>query len=55
MGASTFDHERLDVYRFSIEYITISCRIAGDLGYAIRPAGDPWLRAAQSMSVRGDR
>jgi hypothetical protein len=31
MAASTFDHERLDVDRFSIEYITISCQIAGAL------------------------
>jgi four helix bundle protein len=46
-----FDHERLDVYRLSIEYVTSSYRIAKSLSGVDRHARDQWLRAAQSIPL----
>ena len=51
MNQSTFDHERLDVYRLLIEYVAFSYRIAKDLTGVHRPARDQWLRAAQSIPL----
>ena len=47
----TFDHERLDVYRLSIDYVAFSYRIAKGLTGINRPARDQWLRAAQSIPL----
>jgi hypothetical protein len=49
MADPTFDHERLDVYCLSIDYVAFSYQIAKSLGGANRPARDQWLRAAQSI------
>ncbi len=49
MNEPVFDHERLDVYRLSIEYVASSYRIAKTLSGMNRPARDQWLRAAQSI------
>ncbi len=49
MNEPVFDHERLDVYRLSIEYAAFSYRIAKTLSGMNRPAPDQWLRAAQSI------
>ncbi len=51
MTASTFDHERLDVYRLSIDYVAFSYQIARALGGVNRQARDQWLRAAQSIPL----
>jgi hypothetical protein len=51
MPASTFDHERLDVCRLSIEYVAFSYKIAKSLGGSNRQARDQWLRAAQSIPL----
>ncbi len=51
MNELTFDHERLDVYRLSIEYVAFSYRIAKGLTGIHRPARDQWLRAAQSIPL----
>ncbi len=51
MAEPIFDHERLDVYRLSIEYIAFSYRIAKTLGGVNRHARDQWLRAAQSVAL----
>ena len=51
MAEPTFDHERLDVYRLSIDYVAFSYRIAKSLGGANRQARDQWLRAAQSIPL----
>ncbi len=51
MAEATFDHERLDVYRLSIEYVAFSYRIAKTLGGVNRQARDQWLRAAQSIPL----
>ena len=51
MNEPTFDHERLDVYRLSIEYVAFSYRIAKALTGIHRPARDQWLRAAQSIPL----
>jgi len=47
----TFDHERLDLYRLSIEYVAFSYKIAKSLGGTNRQARDQWLRAAQSIPL----
>ena len=49
MTEFVFDHDRLDVYCLSIEYVADSFRIAGDLSGLHRHARDQWLRAAQSI------
>ena len=52
MDAPAFDHERLDVYRLSIEYVAFSYRLAKGLIGIHRPARDQWLRAAQSIPLK---
>jgi hypothetical protein len=47
----TFDHERLDVYRLSIDCVAFSYRIAKGLTGINRPDRDQWLRAAQSIPL----
>ncbi len=51
MNEPIFDHERLDVYRLSIDYVALSHRIAKTLSGMNRSAGDQWLRAAQSIPL----
>ena len=51
MTQSTFDHERLDVYRLAIDYVAFSYRIAKTLGGVNRQARDQWLRATQSIPL----
>ncbi len=51
MSETIFNHERLDVYRLSIEYVAFSYRIAKSLTGMNRPARDQWLRAAQSIPL----
>ena len=51
MTEQFFDHERLDVYRLAIEYVTSSYRIAKSLNGAERHARDQWLPAAQSIPL----
>ncbi len=51
MTQPTFDHERLDVYRLSIEYVAFSYHIAKGLAGMNRPARDQWQRAAQSIPL----
>ena len=51
MAEPTFDHERLDVYRLSINYVAFSFQIANSLGGTSRQARDQWLRAAQSIPL----
>ena len=51
MAEPTFDHERLDVYQLSIDYVAFSFRIAGKLSGVNRQARDQWLRAAQSIPL----
>ena len=40
MTEPIFDHERLDVYRLSIDYVAFSYRIARSLSGVNRPARD---------------
>ena len=51
MAQPTFDHERLDVYRLSIEYVAFSYQIAKGLTGINRAARDQWLRASQSIPL----
>ena len=51
MTEPVFDHDRLDVYRLSIEYVASSFAIAKDLTGSHRHARDQWLRAAQSIPL----
>jgi four helix bundle protein len=51
MTEPIFDHERLDVYRLAIEYVTSSYRTAKSLSGVDRHARDQWLRAAQSIPL----
>ena len=51
MTAQSFDHERLDVYRLSIEYVAASFDASGPLNGRHRHARDQWLRAAQSIPL----
>ena len=51
MAEPLFDHDRLDVYRLSIEYVASSFAIAKDLNGCHRHARDQWLRAAQSIPL----
>ena len=44
-----FDHEKLDVYRLSIEYAAMSYETASVLSGPNRHLRDQWLRAAQSI------
>ena len=47
----TFDHERLDVYRLSIDYVARSFEASQSLEGLHRHARDQWLRAAQSIPL----
>lgn len=51
MTTQTFDHERLDVYRLSIDYVARSFDASQSLGGLHRHARDQWLRAAQSIAL----
>ena len=51
MSAQTFDHERLDVYRLSIDYVAQSFETSQSLSGLHRHARDQWLRAAQSIPL----
>ena len=51
MSGPVFDHERLDVYRLSIEYVGSAYLNAKRLGGADRHIRDQWLRAAQSVPL----
>jgi four helix bundle protein len=51
MAEPTFDHERLDVYRLSIDYVAFSFLNTKGLGGINRHARDQWLRAAQSIPL----
>ena len=51
MNEPIFDHERLDVYRVAIDYVTSSFRVAKTLNGSLRHARDQWLRAAQSIPL----
>ncbi len=47
----TLDHEKLDVYRLSIGYVTWVYEMAETLIEVHRPARDQWLRANQNADV----
>jgi len=51
MTAQSFDHERLDVYRLSIDYVARSFEASQSLEGLHRHARDQWLRAAQSIPL----
>ncbi|EMI15954.1 S23 ribosomal protein [Rhodopirellula maiorica SM1] len=51
MNEPIFDHDRLDVYRLSIDYVASSFAVAKSLGGCHRHARDQWLRAAQSIPL----
>lgn len=51
MTTPIFDHERLDVYRLSIEYVALAYRLAKALTGTHRHARDQRFRAAQSVSL----
>ena len=46
-----FDHDRLDVYRLSIEYVANAFDTSRLLAGLHRHARDQWLRAAQSIPL----
>ena len=46
-----FDHDRLDVYRLSIEYVAASFASSRSLEGLHRHVRDQWLRAAQSIPL----
>jgi four helix bundle protein len=46
-----FDHDRLDVYRLSIEYVANAFERSSELSGLHRHARDQWLRAAQSIPL----
>ena len=47
----TLGHEKLDVYRLSIEYVAWVYQQAEALNGVHRPARDQWLRASQSIPL----
>ncbi|WP_168564959.1 four helix bundle protein [Crateriforma spongiae] len=51
MTTQSFDHQRLDVYRLSIEYVATSFDASESLTGRHRHARDQWLRAAQSIPL----
>jgi four helix bundle protein len=51
MTVQTFDHERLDVYRLSNDYVARSFEASQSLEGLHRHARDQWLRAAQSIPL----
>ena len=46
-----FGHEKLDVYRAALEYVSEVYARAGRLNGHLRHARDQWLRAAQSIPL----
>jgi hypothetical protein len=52
MTEPIFDHEKLDVYWLSIEYVAASYGTAKRLKGANRHIRDQWLRAAQSTATQ---
>ncbi|OHB82226.1 MAG: hypothetical protein A2W31_02695 [Planctomycetes bacterium RBG_16_64_10] len=51
MNEPTFDHEKLDVYRLSIDYVAFSHAIAKTLSGTNRHIRDQWFRASQSIPL----
>ena len=51
MTEHLFDHDRLDVYRLSIEYVANAFETSRLLSGLHRHARDQWLRAAQSIPL----
>ena len=51
MTEAIFDHDRLDVYRLSIDDVAQSFAIAKQLNGLHRHARDQWLRTAQSIPL----
>ncbi|TWU51532.1 four helix bundle protein [Rubripirellula reticaptiva] len=51
MNDPTFDHDRLDVYRLSIDYVTAAFDVSKTLTGLHRHARDQRLRAAQSIPL----
>ena len=51
MTSYAFDHEKLDVYRLSIDYVARTFDASQALGGRYRHARDQWLRAAQSIPL----
>ncbi len=51
MDEPIFDHDRLDVYRLSIDYVAQSFAITKQLSGLQRHARDQCLRAAQSIPL----
>jgi four helix bundle protein len=51
MTEQVFDHERLDVYRLAIDYVSWVFCSAKKLRGAERHIRDQWLRAAQSIPL----
>ena len=51
MAEYLFDHDRLDVYRLSVEYVANTFEHSGSLIGLHRHARDQWLRAAQSIPL----
>ena len=51
MEQPIFDHEKLDVYRVSIAYISRMRGVLTSLSGIDRPIRDQWMRAAQSIPL----
>ncbi|MEZ6075416.1 MAG: four helix bundle protein [Pirellulaceae bacterium] len=51
MSEPIFDHDRLDVYRRSIQYTADAFQLSKALRGLHRHARDQWLRAAQSIPL----
>ena len=51
MTEPIFDHDRLDVYRLSIEYVAAAFDVSKLLNGPHRHARDQWLRSAQSIPL----
>ncbi len=51
MNDPVFDHEKLDAYRLTIEYIAESFEVARSLSGVHRHTRDQWIRAAQSIAL----
>ena len=51
MNDPIFDHDRLDVYRLSIDYVAAAFEVSKSMGGLHRHARDQWLRAAQSIPL----
>ena len=51
MEPSIFGHERLDVYKASLDYVSQVHVRAGRLNGHLRHARDQWLRASQSIPL----